>query len=95
MKNIEMQEIFTNDSEELKKKQTEMKKVIIEGVNSRTTGAEEWMSDLEDRMMEKHCGKQNIEETMKIDEDRLIDLWNTKHINIHIIGIPIRKKESV
>ena len=33
-----MQEIFTNDLEELKKKQTEMKKKnTLEGVNRRTT----------------------------------------------------------
>ena len=47
------------------------------------------------KMVDITVAKQNIEERMKIDEHRLRDLWNTKHINIHIIGIPIRKKESI
>jgi len=51
------------------------------------------MSDLEDRMVEITVAKQNIEKRMKIDEDRLRDLWDFKHINIHIIGIPIRRRE--
>ena len=44
-------------------------------------------------MVEITAAKQNIEKRMKIDEDRLRDLGNIKHINIHIIGIPIRRRE--
>ena len=48
-----MQEMFNKDLE-LKNKQTEMNntvtemKTILEGINSRITEAEEWISDLED-----------------------------------------------
>ena len=45
------QEIFTKDLEELKNKHTEMNN-ILEGINSRTTEAEEQISDLEDRRVE-------------------------------------------
>ena len=54
------QEIFTKDLEELKNKHTEMNN-ILEGINSRITEAEEWISDLEDRMVEITATEQNIE----------------------------------
>ena len=46
-----MQEIFTKDLQELKKKQTEMKNTL-EGINIRITETEEQINDLEDRMVE-------------------------------------------
>ena len=52
----EMQEMFTNDLE-LKNKQIEMN-TTLEGINSRITEAEEWTSDLEDRMVEITTAKQ-------------------------------------
>ena len=54
-----MQEMFTKDLEEIKNKQTEMNN-ILEGINSRITEAEEWISDLEDRMVEITATEQNI-----------------------------------
>ena len=33
----------------------------LEGINSRITEAEEWISDLENRMMKINAAKQNIE----------------------------------
>ena len=57
-----MQEMFTKDLEELKNKQTEMNNTL-EGINSRTTEAEEWINDLEDRMVEITATKQNMEKT--------------------------------
>ena len=60
----------------------------LEEINSRITEAEEWISDLEDRMMKINASKQNIEKRMKRNEGRLIDLWNnTKCTNIHSIGV--------
>ena len=57
----------------------------LEGINSRITEAEEWISELENRMVEITASEQNIEK----NEDSLRDLWdNIKHTNIHIIGIP-------
>ena len=61
----------------------------LEGINSRITEAEEWINDLEDRMVETTGIKQNIEKRMKRNEDSLRDLWdNLKCTNIHIIGVP-------
>ena len=44
-----MKEMLTKDLEELKNKQTEMNNTL-EKINSRMIEAEEWISDLEDRM---------------------------------------------
>ena len=51
-----IQEMFNKDLDELKGKQTVMNNTIteikntLEGINSRITEAEEWVSELEDRM---------------------------------------------
>ena len=67
---------------------TEMK-TTLEGINSRITEAEEWISDLEDRMVEFTAVEQNKDKRMKRNEDSLRDLWdNIKRNNIHIIGVP-------
>ena len=53
-----IQETFNKGLEELKSKQTEMNNTIneiknsLEGINSRITEAEEWVSDLEDKIVE-------------------------------------------
>ena len=60
-----------------------------EGINSRITEAEEWISDLEDRIVEITAAEQNKEKRMKRNEDSLRDLWNNiKRTNIRIIGVP-------
>ena len=64
---------------------TEMKNTI-EGINSRITEAEEWISELEDRVVEITATKQNEEKRMIRNEDSLRHLWdNIKCTNIHII----------
>ena len=65
--------MFTKDLEELKKEQTEINN-SLEGISSRTSEAEEWISDLEDRMMEIEAAKQNIDKRMKRNEDGLTEL---------------------
>ena len=55
-----MQELFTNDLEELKNKETE-KNNTLEGIHSRIIEAEECINDLEDRMLEITATEQNIE----------------------------------
>ena len=63
----------------------------LEGINSWITEAEEWISDLENRMVEITASEQNIEK----NKDSLRDLWdNIKHTNIHIIGIPEGKERK-
>ena len=67
---------------------TEMKNTL-QAISSRITEAEEWISDLEDRMVEFTAEEQNKEKRMKRNEDSLRDLWdNIKCENICIIGIP-------
>ena len=83
-----MQEMFIKDLEELSKKQAEMNNTL-EGINSRITEAEEWINDLEHRMVEITATEQNVEKRMKRNEDSLRNLWeNIKTTNISIIGVP-------
>ena len=57
--------------ENIKKSQTELKNTVtemkntLEGINSRITEAEEWISDLEDRMVQTIAAEQNIAKRMK------------------------------
>ena len=53
------QETFTKDLEEFKNQQTEMNNVP-EGINSRITEAEEWINELEDRMVQITATEQNM-----------------------------------
>ena len=46
----------------------------LEGIQSRITEAEEWINDLEDKMMEITATEQNIEKSMKRNEDSLRSL---------------------
>ena len=61
---------------------TEIKNTV-DGIKSRITEAEEWISELEDRMLEITAEEQNKRKGMKIIEEGLRDLWdNIKHANI-------------
>ena len=54
-----------------------------EGINSRITEAEEWISDQEDKIVEITTAERNEEKRMKRIEDSLRDLWdNIKLTNI-------------
>ena len=100
IKNLEnkmekMQESINKDLEELKSKHTETNntttetKNTLEGINSRISEAEEWISDLEDKMVEITFEEQNKVKRMKRTEDSLWDIWdNIKCTNIRIIGVP-------
>ena len=48
----------------------------LEGINRKIAEAEEWISDLEDRMVEITAMEQNKENRMKRNEDNLRDLWD-------------------
>ena len=55
----------------------------LEGINSRITEAEKWITDLENKKVEKTAAEQNKEKIIKRIEDSLRDLWgNIKHNNI-------------
>ena len=51
-------------------------KNTLEGINSRISEAEEWTSDLEDRIVEITAAELNKEKRMKRIEDSLRDLWD-------------------
>ena len=67
----------------------------LEGINSRIAEAEEWINDLEDRMVKITVTEPNIEKRMKRNEDSLRDLWdNIKCTNIHFTGVPAEETEK-
>ena len=49
----------------------------LEGISSRIIEAEDWISDLEDRMVEFTAAEQNKEKRMRRNEDSLRDLWDS------------------
>ena len=86
---------ITNNIDEIRNKQSEVNNTIaeikntLEGPNSRLTEAEEWISELEDRMVEVIAEEQNKGKIMKRIEDSLGDPWNTnKNTSIQVIGVP-------
>ena len=67
----------------------------LEGINSRITEAEKWISDLEDKIVEITTTEQNKEKKMKRIEESLRNLWdNIKRTNIRIIGVPEEEKKK-
>ena len=61
----------------------------LEEISNRITEAEEWINDLEDKMMEITSTEYSIEKRMKRNEDSLRDLCdNNKHTNICTVGVP-------
>ena len=69
-----------NDLAELKNKHTNNTiteiKNTLEGINSRISEAEEWISELEDKMVEIIAEEQNKVKRMKRSEDSFRDLWD-------------------
>ena len=73
---------------------TELKNTL-EGTNSRITESEEWISDLEDRMVEITAVEQNKGKRMKSIEDSLRDTWrNIKSTNIRVNGAPEEEEKK-
>ena len=82
-----MQESINKDIEELNNTETNNKiteiKTTLEGINSRISEAEEWISELEDEMVGITAEKQNKVKRMERTEDSLRDPWdNIEHTNI-------------
>ena len=64
-------------------------KNTLEGITERITESEEWISDLEEKMVENAASEQNKGKRMKRHKDSLRDHWdNIKCTNIHITGVP-------
>ena len=61
----------------------------LKALKSKKDNAEEWISDLEDRIMEINQSGQQKENQMKKHERNIGDLWdNIKWGNLYIIGTP-------
>ena len=86
-----MREMFTKDPQGLKNKQTEMNNTL-EGINCRITEAEEWINDLEDRVMEITATEQNTEKRMKRNKDSLRDFWD--NLNAPTFSLQGSQKEK-
>ena len=108
IKNLEnrmekMQESINKDLEELKNKHTENNTITeikntldIQIFNSRISEAEEWISELEDKMVEINSEGQNKVERMRRIEDSHKDLWdNQTHQHSSYRGHRRREKERV
>ena len=96
-----IQKTFNKNLEELKSKQKMMEntineiKISLEGINSRIAETEEWINDLEGKIVEITTTEQKKEKRMKIIEDSCRDLWdNIKYTNIQIIGAPEEDKKK-
>ena len=64
-------------------------KNTLEEINSRISEADEWISELKDKMVEITSEEQNKEKRIKRTENSLRVLWdNLKCTNIRIIGVP-------
>ena len=94
------QESINKDLEELKNKHTETNnasteiKTTLEGINSRISEAEEWISELEDKMVEITAEEQNKVKRMKITEDSLRDLWDNIKCTILKFSPTWKRKQS-
>jgi len=84
IKNLEnrMEEMQESINKDLEKEQTywdnritEIKNTL-EGINNRISEAEEWISELEDKMVEITSEVQNKVKRLKRTEDSLRDLWD-------------------
>ena len=89
--------MFNKELEDLKEQTDEHWnnwKNTLEGINYNINEAEEWISELEDRLVANTAMEHNKEKRMKRNEDSLRDFWdNIKHTNICIIRGPRRRRE--
>uniref|UniRef100_A0A8D1RLB9 L1 transposable element RRM domain-containing protein n=1 Tax=Sus scrofa TaxID=9823 RepID=A0A8D1RLB9_PIG len=69
----------------------------LEAANSRIQDAEVRISEVEDRLVEIMDAEWKREKRLKTNEESLRELWDVKHSNIRIIGVPEgeeREKET-
>ena len=67
-------------------------KAGLKALNSRMNNAEEWVSDLEDKIMETSQSGEQTESQMK-KKSNIRNLWNNiNHANLYTIGIPEEEK---
>jgi len=89
-----LQETLSKKIHDLKLKQAKMQNTItevksLEATNSRIHGAEERISEVEDRLVAITDAEQKREKRLKRNEESLRELWgNVKCTNIYIIRVP-------
>ena len=70
-------------------------KNTVEGIKGRLDGAEDWISELEDKVEKNTQKEQEKEKSLRKNEEGLKEMQdNMKHNNIHIIGIPEGEEEE-
>ena len=88
-------ETLSKEIQDIKCKQEEMQNTTTEiknsrgAANSRIQEAEEWINEVEDRLVEITDVEQKREKRLKRNEESLREPWdNVKRTNIRIIGVP-------
>ena len=67
----------------------------LQGINSRVDEAENQLSDLEHKEAKNNQSEQKEEKRIQKNEDSINSLWdNFKRSNIHIIGVPEKRKNK-
>ena len=96
-----IKESIHKDLEELTNKHTVTNNTIteikntLEGINTRISEVEEWIGELEDKMVEVTSEEKNKVKRMKRMEDGLRDLWdNIKCTSIRIRVVPEEEKKK-
>ena len=79
----------------MKNNQTEMKNTITEKKNT-PKGIDNRLNDTEEQISEYKVVEINSweQKKKKRNEDSLRDIWDIKHINIHILGVPEREERE-
>ena len=66
----------------------------LEATTSRIQKAEEWISEVKDRLVEITDVEQKRKKRLKTNEESLRELWNkVKSTNIHILGFQKEKRD--
>ena len=68
-------------------------KITLEGINRSITEAEEWISELEFRMVEITAEEQNKDKRMKRIEDNLGDFWDNIKCIFYFEGSSKKKRK--
>ena len=92
-----LQKTMSKEIQDLRIKQAEMQNTIKKLIRSNQqwqTGGREWISKVEDRLVEITNVGQKTEKILKRNDDSLRELWDVKHTNICIIGVPEREERE-
>ena len=87
-------ETINKGQEEMKNTISELKNTV-EGIKSRLDEAQDWNTELEDKVEKNTQNEQEKEKRLRKNEEGLREMQdNMKHNNIHTIGIPKGEEEE-